>query len=102
MNFLVEQKRLHIAPSYKGGYVLKYRFIFFALRMILRASLSAFSVTEHVFKTYISAISLKLTFLKPLDKKSLLIVDVSEKFNLHPNVWKATLLNCVLIIKFKK
>ena len=40
MNFLVEQKRLHIAPSYKGGYSMKCRFIFFVLLTALLTSCS--------------------------------------------------------------
>ena len=40
MNFLVEQKRLHIAPSYKDGYSMKCRFIFFVLLTTLLTSCS--------------------------------------------------------------
>ena len=40
MNFLVEQKRLHIAPSYKGGYSMKFQFIFFVLLAALLTSCS--------------------------------------------------------------
>ena len=48
--------------------------------------LSALSVTEHVFITYISAFSSNSTRSKPSLVKVLAIVDVSEKFNLHPKV----------------
>jgi hypothetical protein len=64
--------------------------------------LSAFSVTEHVLITYISADSEKSTFSKPLDSKSLAIVDVSEKFNLHPNVWNATFLVVIILVFLQK
>ena len=51
-----------------------------------RHFLSAFSVTEHVLITKTSGAASKSTFAKPASWRVLPIVEVSEKFNLHPNV----------------
>ena len=59
---------------------------FLAFLIILLHSLLAFSVTEHVFITKTSAPSLNSAFENPKSVNCLDIVDVSEKFNLHPNV----------------
>ncbi|CEN41530.1 exported hypothetical protein [Capnocytophaga cynodegmi] len=65
-------------------------FVFRALRTICLNCLSAFSVTEQVFITYISAGCSKSTRSNPSVSKLRAMVEVSEKFNLQPNVWNAT------------
>ena len=61
-------------------------FFFKAFLTIDLKRLSALSVTEQVLITYTSAFSLKSTRLKPSLTKLRAIVDVSEKFSLHPKV----------------
>ena len=59
--------------------------------------LSAFSVTEQVLKTYMSAISLGLTLLYLLKLNFFAICSVSVKFNLQPRVLKAIFVKCLVL-----